>query len=46
MEMKRLQCVECGRVSREDERAAHHRRRGVVVYCPDCDEREFGDAQA
>ena len=41
----RLQCVECGRVSRENERGWTARLTlddEVVVYCPDCDEREFG----
>jgi hypothetical protein len=45
----RLQCVECGRVSREGERGwtAHltvdeDDPAEVVVYCPECDEREFG----
>jgi hypothetical protein len=39
----RLQCVECGRVSREDERGWTVRLTTddeVVVYCPDCDERD------
>jgi uncharacterized protein YlaI len=42
----RLQCAECDRVSREDERGWTARLtvdNQVVVYCPDCDEREFGD---
>jgi hypothetical protein len=41
----RLQCVECGRVSRENERGWTARLTvddEVVVYCPNCDEREFG----
>jgi hypothetical protein len=45
----RLQCVECGRVSREGERGWTARLtvdKGepaeAVVYCPECDEREFG----
>jgi hypothetical protein len=40
-----LQCVECDCVSREDERGWTARLTTddeVVVYCPDCDEREFG----
>jgi endogenous inhibitor of DNA gyrase (YacG/DUF329 family) len=43
----RVQCVECGRVSRENERGG---RRGLtvdnqaVVYCPECDKREFSDS--
>jgi hypothetical protein len=44
----RLQCVECGRDSRENERGwtAHltvdeDEPVEVVVYCPDCHEREF-----
>ena len=47
----RLRCVECGRVSRENERGwtAHltvdeDEPVEVVVLCPDCDEREFGGA--
>ena len=42
---KRLQCVECGRVSKENERGWTARLTcddGVVVYWPECDEREFG----
>ena len=43
----RLQCVECGRVSGENERGwtAHvtdDEPEEVVVFCPECDEREFG----
>ena len=41
----RLQCVECGRASRENERGWTARLTvddDVVVYCPECDEREFG----
>jgi hypothetical protein len=41
----RLQCAECGRVSREDGRGWTARLTvddEVAVYCPDCDEREFG----
>jgi hypothetical protein len=40
-----LRCVECGRVSRENERGWTARLTvddEVAVYCPDCDEREFG----
>ena len=40
----RLQCVECNRVSRESERGWTARLTTddeVVVYCPECDEREF-----
>jgi hypothetical protein len=40
-----LQCVECARVSDEDERGWTARLTTddeVMVYCPDCDEREFG----
>jgi hypothetical protein len=41
----RLQCVECGRVSREDERGWTARLTDdeVAVYCPECAEREFGE---
>jgi hypothetical protein len=42
----RLECVECGRVSEEDERGWTARLTvddEVAVYCPECDEREFGD---
>jgi hypothetical protein len=42
----RLQCVECGRVSREDERDWTARLTyddEVVVYCPTCESREFHD---
>ena len=42
----RLQCVECGPVSRENERGWTARLTiddEVVVFCPVCDEREFGD---
>lgn len=41
----RLRCVECGRVSQEDERGWTARLTiddELVVYCPECDEREFG----
>jgi hypothetical protein len=43
-----VQCVECGRVSREGERRWTARLTvddEVVVYCPECDEREFGDPE-
>lgn len=47
----RLLSVECGRVARENERGwrAHltddeDEPAEVVVYCPDCDSREFRDA--
>jgi RNase P subunit RPR2 len=46
-----LQCVECGRVSSENERGWTARLTvdedeavEVVVYCPECDEREFDDS--
>jgi hypothetical protein len=45
----RLQCVECGRVSRENERGwraylttDEDEPAEVVLYCPECGEREFG----
>jgi hypothetical protein len=41
----RLECVERGRLSRENERGWTARLTvddQVVVYCPECDEREFG----
>jgi hypothetical protein len=41
----RLKCEECGRVSREYERGWAARLTvddEVVVYCSECDEREFG----
>jgi hypothetical protein len=44
--MNRLQCVECGRDSRENERGWTARLivdDQVVIYCPGCDGREFGD---
>ena len=40
-----LQCEECGRVSSENERGWTARLTyddEVVVYCPECDGREFG----
>jgi hypothetical protein len=40
----RLQCVECGRVSHENERGWTARLTvdaEVVVFCPRCDDREF-----
>jgi hypothetical protein len=42
----RLQCVECGRDPRENERGWTARLTvddQVVIYCPECDGREFGD---
>jgi hypothetical protein len=42
--VNRLHCVECGRVSREDDHDWTARLTiddDVVVYCPECDEREF-----
>ncbi|HEU6445308.1 MAG TPA: hypothetical protein VFL61_09645 [Gaiellaceae bacterium] len=42
--MRELVCVECGRVSRDDERGWTARLTvddEVVVYCPECEEREF-----
>jgi hypothetical protein len=48
VDTNRLRCVECGRVSRENERGwtAHLTAEDdgpaeAVVYCPECDEREF-----
>lgn len=41
----RLQFVECSRVSGESERGWTARLTvddEIVVYCPECDEREFG----
>jgi hypothetical protein len=47
--LRRLECVECGRVSDDNERGwrAHlttdeDEPAEAVVYCPECDEREFG----
>lgn len=47
--VRRLECVECGRVSRENERGwqayltdDEDEPAEVVVYCPECDKREFG----
>jgi hypothetical protein len=43
--INRLQCVERGRVSCQEERGWAARLTvddEAVVYCPDCDEREFG----
>jgi hypothetical protein len=45
---RELECVECGRVSGEDERGstAHltdDKPEEVVVFCSECDEREFGE---
>lgn len=49
VDTNRLQCVECGRVSREDERgwAAHLATdedgpAEAVLYRPECEKREFG----
>ena len=42
--VRRLECVECGRVSRKGEPGWTARLTyddEVVVYCPECDEREF-----
>jgi hypothetical protein len=47
--VRHLKCVECGRVSREIERGWTARLTvddEVAVYCPDCDEREFGPAHS
>jgi hypothetical protein len=44
----RLECVECGRVSREGERGWKARLTDddeAVIYCPECDEREFGNSR-
>ena len=41
----RLQCCECGRVSRDGEHGWAARLTcddEVVLYCPECDKREFG----
>ena len=43
--MNGLQCVGCRRVSRENERGWTARLTvddEAAVYCPECDEREFG----
>jgi hypothetical protein len=40
----RLQCAECGRVSRENERGWAARLDcddDVAIFCPECDAREF-----
>jgi Zn finger protein HypA/HybF involved in hydrogenase expression len=40
-----FRCIECRRVSAENERGWTARLTiddEVVVYCPECDEREFG----
>lgn len=45
VDMNRLQCVECGRVLRENERGRTARLTvddEVVLYCSECDKREFG----
>ena len=41
----RLRCVVCGRASRDGESGWTELTVDdeVVVYCPECDEREFGD---
>jgi Zn ribbon nucleic-acid-binding protein len=48
--VRSLECVECGRVSREGERgwrahltAEDDGGEDVAAYCPKCDEREFGE---
>jgi hypothetical protein len=44
----RLHCVECGPVSGEVEPGWTARLTvddQVAVYCPECDEREFGDPE-
>jgi hypothetical protein len=45
----RLQCAECGRVSRENERGwrayltdYEDESAEVVIYCAECSDREFG----
>ena len=46
VDTNRHQCVECGRVSRENERGWTARLTDddqVVVFCHECDEREFGN---
>jgi hypothetical protein len=46
VDTNRLECVECGRVSRENQRGWTARLTvddQVAVYCPECDEREFGE---
>jgi len=43
--VRSLECVECGRVSEGHERGWTARltvHDQVVVYCMECDEREFG----
>lgn len=47
--LDRLQCVECDRVSRENERGwtaylttDEDEPASAIVYCPECTEREFG----
>ena len=40
-----LECIECGRVSRDNERGWTARLTvddEVVVFCSECDKREFG----
>ena len=43
VDTNRLQCLECGRVSRENERwtARLTVDDEVIIYCPECDDREF-----
>jgi hypothetical protein len=43
-QVRSLECVECGRVSRENEPGWTARLTvddEIAVYCPECDEREF-----
>jgi hypothetical protein len=45
-QVRSLECVECGRASRDDERGWTARLTDddqVVVYCPRCDKREFDE---
>jgi hypothetical protein len=45
--MRSLECIECGRVSGERERGWTARLtvdEQAVVYCPECDKREFSDS--
>ena len=46
--VRSLECVECGRVSRENGPGWTARLacddEQVVIYCPNCDEREFSEA--
>jgi hypothetical protein len=41
--VRRLECVECHRLSAENERGWTARVTVDDDYCPECDEREFGD---